>query len=83
MKRGAETGRLSGPKAVRTACCRISDTPQVASSVSSGRPYRKRMTVRSMPTPIAPATRKAAGTAMGSDASDHAGAWAATRSCSR
>ena len=38
MKAGAETGRLSGPKAVRTACCRISDTPQVASRVSSGRP---------------------------------------------
>ena len=32
-----DTGLLVGPKAVRTACCRISDRPQVASSVSSGR----------------------------------------------
>ena len=35
---GLPTSRLVGPKMVRTACCRISDTPQVASSVSSGRP---------------------------------------------
>jgi hypothetical protein len=35
---GLPTSRLVGPKMVRTACCRISDMPQVASSVSSGRP---------------------------------------------
>ena len=35
---GLPTSRLVGPKIVRTACCRISETPQVASSVSSGRP---------------------------------------------
>ncbi len=35
---GLPTSRLVGPKMVRTACCRISETPQVASSVSSGRP---------------------------------------------
>jgi hypothetical protein len=35
---GLPTSRLVGPKIERTACCRISDTPQVASSVSSGRP---------------------------------------------
>ena len=82
MKAGAETGRLSGPKAVRTACCSTSDTPQVASRVSSGRPYRNRITVRSMATPIAPATRNAAGTARGSDSSDRPGAWAARAPCS-
>ena len=35
---GVPTAWLVGPKMVRTACCRISDMPQVASSVSSGRP---------------------------------------------
>ena len=35
---GLATSRLVGPKMVRTACCRISETPHVASSVSSGRP---------------------------------------------
>ena len=38
MKAGALTWRLLAPKIVRTACCRISETPQVASRVSSGRP---------------------------------------------
>ena len=38
MKDGLPTSRLFGPKIVRTACCRSSDRPQVASSVSSGRP---------------------------------------------
>ncbi|OWK24413.1 hypothetical protein AJ87_22220 [Rhizobium yanglingense] len=35
---GLRTSRLVGPKIVRTACCRMRDTPHVASSVSSGRP---------------------------------------------
>ena len=35
---GAPTSRLDGPKIERTACCSTSDRPQVASSVSSGRP---------------------------------------------
>ncbi|MCY1313657.1 hypothetical protein D9M68_440780 [compost metagenome] len=35
---GLPTSRLVGPKIERTACCRISDMPQVASKVSSGRP---------------------------------------------
>ena len=48
---------------LRTACCRIRLSPQVASRVSSGRPYRKRISVRSITTPSAPATRNAAGTA--------------------
>ncbi len=30
--------RLFAPKMERTACCRMSEIPQVASSVSSGRP---------------------------------------------
>ncbi len=38
MKDGFITSRFVGPKSERTACCRISDTPQVASRVSSGRP---------------------------------------------
>ena len=35
---GLPTSRLVGPKIERTVCCRIRLTPQVASSVSSGRP---------------------------------------------
>ncbi|MNL73121.1 hypothetical protein D3C87_1985350 [compost metagenome] len=35
---GLPTSWLVGPKMVRIACCRISEMPQVASSVSSGRP---------------------------------------------
>ncbi len=38
MKGGAATGRLSAPNTVRTSCWSTSETPQVASSVSSGRP---------------------------------------------
>ncbi len=52
---------------VRTACCRISEMPQVASSVSSGRPYSHWITVRSIRMPIAPETRKASGMAMASE----------------
>src|SRR3972149_4962162 len=37
---GLPTSLLVGPKMVRTTCCRISDRPQVASSVSSGRPHQ-------------------------------------------
>ena len=35
---GLPTSRLVGPKIERTPCCSTSDTPHVASSVSSGRP---------------------------------------------
>ena len=35
---GAMTIWLVGPKIERTVCCRISEMPQVASRVSSGRP---------------------------------------------
>ena len=38
MNDGLPTSRLFGPNVVRTACCKISESPQVASSVSSGRP---------------------------------------------
>ena len=38
IQEGLPTSRLVGPKIVRTACCRIRLTPQVASNVSSGRP---------------------------------------------
>ena len=67
MKFGAPTSRLVGPNVVRTACCRIRLMPQVASSVSSGRPYRKRMTPRSIAMPTSAATRNASGMAMASE----------------
>ena len=35
---GVSTSRLLAPKIDRTACCKTSDRPQVASSVSSGLP---------------------------------------------
>ena len=38
MKSGAVTCLLLAPKIERTACCNISETPHVASRVSSGRP---------------------------------------------
>ena len=38
IQEGVETSRLLGPKILRTSCCRISEMPQVASRVSSGRP---------------------------------------------
>ena len=52
---GFSTCTFCAPKIVRTAWIRMRLMPQVASSVSSGRPYRKRMTVRSstMPTSAA------------------------------
>ena len=34
---GLATSRFVGPKITRTPCCRINETPQVASNVSSGR----------------------------------------------
>ena len=37
MNGGLLTWRLLAPNRLRTNCCRMSDTPQVASSVSSGR----------------------------------------------
>ena len=37
MNGGLLTSRLLAPNRLRTACCRMSETPQVASSVSSGR----------------------------------------------
>ncbi len=38
IQSGVATERFSGEKIERTACCRIRLTPNVASSVSSGRP---------------------------------------------
>ena len=37
MNGGLLTRRLLAPNRLRTNCCRMSETPQVASSVSSGR----------------------------------------------
>ena len=81
MKDGAPTSRLDGPKIERTACCSTSDRPQVASSVSSGRPYRKRMMPRSMAMPTAPATTKASGRAITSEASNRCGNEVRMMSC--
>ena len=67
IQRGVSTLRLSGEKILRTACCKISEIPNVANSVSSGRPYRKRITPRSMSIPTAPDTKNAAGTATSKD----------------
>ena len=38
IQSGFDTSTFCAPKIDRTACCRIRLTPQVASSVSSGRP---------------------------------------------
>ena len=48
---GAVTSTPIGPKMLRAACCKIRLTPQVASSVSSGRPYSRRISVTSSSAP--------------------------------
>ena len=63
IQAGLATSTFCAPKMVRTSCIRIRLMPQVASRVSSGRPYSQRITVRSSATPTRPATTKAAGKA--------------------
>ncbi|MNI70230.1 hypothetical protein D3C73_1260310 [compost metagenome] len=45
------------PKIERSACCITSDNPQVASSVSRGRWYKRLIITRSTTQPSEPATR--------------------------
>ena len=51
---GVATDRFSAENIDRTSCCSTRLMPKVASSVSSGRPYRKRIIVRSISTPASP-----------------------------
>lgn len=67
IQSGVATLRFSGEKIDRTVCCRNRLTPKVASSVSRGRPYRKRMMPRSMAIPVRPEITNAAGIAIASD----------------
>ncbi|MNQ97211.1 hypothetical protein D3C85_1128470 [compost metagenome] len=60
---GLATSTFWAPKMVRTACISSRLIPKVASSVSSGRPYRWRSTIRSMAKPTTPAARNDAGSA--------------------
>ena len=60
---GFSTGTFCAPKIERTACCSIRLMPQVASSVSSGRPYSQRITLRSSAAPTSAAARKDTGIA--------------------
>ncbi len=83
MKAWAPTSRLVGPKIVRTPCCSARLTPKVASSVSRGRPYRKRMMNRSISTPTRPATRNAHGMLIASDQPNRDGALVRISSCTR
>ena len=68
IQAGVSTGRLLALNTSRTTCCRIRLTPNVASKVSSGRPYRKRTTPRSISMPTQPDTRNASGIATSIDA---------------
>ena len=61
---GATTCTLGAPNMERANCCRNSPTPQVASRVSRGRRYRKRITVFSTRYPAAAAVTKETGMAM-------------------
>ena len=81
IQAGVPTLRLSAPKIDRTACCSTSDRPQVASNVSSGRPYRNRISSRSIATPTAPDTRNAHGTAMNRLMPNNPGAAVRIASC--
>ncbi len=65
---GVITERFSGEKMLRTACCSTRLTPNVASSVSSGRAYNVRTMPRSIAMPTSAAIRNAAGIATNSDA---------------
>ena len=58
---GVTTVRFWGEITVRTNCCRMRLIPKVASRVSSGRPLRNWITLRSMMMPAVAATRKPAG----------------------
>ncbi len=51
------------PNSSRTACWIRMAIPQVASSVSSGRPYSRRTPTRSITSPIAAVTMNASGMA--------------------
>ncbi|MPN15077.1 hypothetical protein SDC9_162406 [bioreactor metagenome] len=62
---GLATSTFCAPNSTRAAWIRISDRPQVASRVSSVRPYSQRITVRSISTPTAAAAKKATGIAAG------------------
>ncbi len=60
---GFSTCTFCAPKIVRTDWISIRLMPQVASSVSSGRPYSQRITARSSAMPTSAETANAAGTA--------------------
>ncbi|MDT4823881.1 hypothetical protein FQZ97_571210 [compost metagenome] len=60
---GFSTPTFCAPKSERTSCCSIRLMPQVASSVSSGRPYRKRITPRSSTAPTSADARNDTGIA--------------------
>ncbi len=60
-KEGAFTCTLGAPKMSRASCWSISETPQVTSSVSSGRPCSRLIKVNSRISPSTPPTRKASG----------------------
>ena len=59
---GFETSTFCAPKIWRTNWIRNRLMPQVASSVSSGRPYNQRITLRSSAMPTRPETTNATGT---------------------
>ena len=70
---GLDNSTFWAPNSVRAACDSSSDTPKVASSVSSARPYRNRITVRSITSPTSPALMKATGIAATTYQSTHCG----------
>ena len=63
IQEGFATWTFCAPKVTRAAWMRMSESPQVARSDSSGRRYRWRMTVRSIATPTTNAAPNASGTA--------------------
>ena len=70
---GASTLTFWAPKMSRASCWSMRLTPQVTSSVSSGRPYSRRMSRSSRIRPIVPATRNATGSARPNDERDQPG----------
>ena len=63
IQSGWSTPTSRAPNTERYACCRMRLSPQVASSVSSGRRYRWRISSHSTAMPASPAAQNARTTA--------------------
>ncbi len=78
---GFSTPTFCAPNRLRTNCISTRLMPQVASRVSSGRPYKKRITLRSMAAPTRAEVRKATGMAASKYQSNRPGRLLRKKTC--